>query len=214
MSPGAAQRGSETRERIIDAALQTLREEGFAGTTARAIAQRGGFNQALIFYHFRSVPNLLLEAFRRNSTVQVERYRAAASEVKSLSDLVEIARRLHAEDLESGAITAVTQLMAAAASDPELGRAVLERFEEWIGLVQNALGRAAGETPLAAAVPPRQAAYTVAAMFLGIELMTRLDPDRSEADAVFDMMANLARIIEQVGPAVFPQSAPTATGTP
>ncbi|HEX2267872.1 MAG TPA: hypothetical protein VHI97_06685 [Actinomycetota bacterium] len=37
-------------------------------------------------------------------------------------------------------------------------------------------------------------------MFLGIELMTRLDPDRSEAESVFEMMANMAQLVEAVGP--------------
>jgi AcrR family transcriptional regulator len=189
----------------MEAALETLREDGIAGATARAIANRGDFNQALIFYHFRSVPNLLLEAFRRNSTRQVARYREAATEVSSLPDLVGIARRLHAEDMESGAVTAVTQLMSAAASDPELGRAILERFEEWIGLVQETLGRALSSHPLGALVPARHAAYAISAMFLGIELMTRLDPEKSEANEVFDMMAGLAKLIEDVTPSLFPQ---------
>jgi AcrR family transcriptional regulator len=202
MTQKPARQGSDTRERIMEAALETLRQEGFAGTTARSIAARGGLNQALIFYHFRSVANLLLEAFRRNSEVQVARYREAASNVSSLADLVEIARRLHAEDLESGSITAVTQLMASAASDPDLGRAILDRFEEWIQLVQDALVQAAGTHPLAAAVPPREAAYAISALFLGIELMSRLDPDRSEAATVFEMMANIARFIEQLAPAL------------
>ncbi|MDQ3981398.1 MAG: TetR/AcrR family transcriptional regulator, partial [Actinomycetota bacterium] len=113
--------GAHTRQRIMDAAIQTLREEGIAGTTARAIAQRGGFNQALIFYHFRSIPQLLMEAFSRTSDEQIARYEAAARDVSSLQDLVTIARRLHDEDLESGAVTAVVQLMAAA-TEPELGR--------------------------------------------------------------------------------------------
>src|SRR2546425_3154879 len=205
MSANAAHRGSETRERIMDAALETLREEGFAGTTARAIAQRGGFNQALIFYHFGSVSHLLLEAFRRSSVSQVAKYRAAATEVSSLSDLVEIARRLHRDDLESGSVTVVTQLMAAAVSDPDLGRAILERFEEWIRLVEEALRRAVGSHPLAAVIPTREAAYAISALFLGIELMTRLDPERSEAGALFDMMVNLARLIEQVTPSLLPK---------
>src|SRR2546425_4197113 len=127
----AGRSASGTRERIIQAALQTVGEEGFAETTARAIARRGGFNQALIFYHFGSVPNLLLEAFRQTSDAQVARYREAAAEVRSLSDLVAIARRLHDDDIASGSVAAVTQLMAAAASGPELGRAILDRFQEW-----------------------------------------------------------------------------------
>ena len=193
-------RESATRDRIVDAALETLREEGFAGTTARAIAARGGFNQALIFYHFGSVAALLLEAFRATSEEQVAKYGAAAAEVGSLSDLVEIARGLHEEDMRTGAVTVVTQLMAAAASDPEAGRVMLDRFEGWIGLVESALRGALKEHPVAAMVPLREAAYAICAMFLGIELMSRLDPERSEADQVFAMMSAIAQLVQVVLP--------------
>jgi AcrR family transcriptional regulator len=186
-----------TRDRIIEAALRTIREAGFADTTARAIARTGGFNQALIFYHFGSLDALLHEAFAEASARQIEKYQAAAAEVSSLSDLVKIARRLHDEDLETGAVTAITQLMAAA-SAPEERAALLERFDGWIRLVQNALERAMAGSPLTAVAPVREAAYAICAMFLGIELMSRLDPERSEADAVFDMMEGMARLIEDV----------------
>jgi len=194
-------RGADTRDRIVEAALVTVREEGFAETTARAIARRGGFNQALIFYHFGSVDDLLLEAFGRVSARNVERYREAIAEVSSLRDLVAVARRLHAEDLENGSITAVTQLMAAA---HDRGRALvlLERFDEWIQLVERALERVSATSPVAAAAPAREAAYAIASMFLGIELLSRLDPERSEADAVFDMMESIATLIEDVAPAL------------
>lgn len=196
----AKKKESPTRERIVEAAIETLREEGFAGTTARAIAHRGDFNQALIFYHFGSVPALLLEAFRKTSEEQIAKYRAAAAEVGSLNDLVEIARRLHVEDEQTGHVTAVTQLMAAAASDENVGRAMLKRFDGWISIVEEALRRSLAEHPLGSLVPVREAAYAISAMFLGIELMSRLDPQRSEADRVFDMMALLAQLIEQVTP--------------
>jgi AcrR family transcriptional regulator len=199
-----AARDPAMRDRIIEAALETIREEGFAGTTARAIARRGDFNQALIFYYFGSVNALLLEAFRSTSEAQVAKYRAASAEVQGLSDLVAIARRLHDEDLESGAVTAVTQLMAAAASDPEVGSAILERFDEWIRMVEEALTRSTQTNPLASLVPARQAAYAICAMFLGIELMSRLDPRRSEADAVFDMMGNVAQMLQDLLPALAP----------
>jgi AcrR family transcriptional regulator len=138
-----------TRDRIVEAALRTIREAGFADTTARAIARTGGFNQALIFYHFGSLDSLLHEAF-------------------------------------------------AEASAPEERAALLERFDGWIRLVQDALERAMAGSPLTAVAPVREAAYAICAMFLGIELMSRLDPERSEADAVFDMMEGMARLIEDV----------------
>jgi AcrR family transcriptional regulator len=202
---GAPRQTTGTRQRIMDAAVATLREEGIVGTTARAIAQRGGFNQALIFYHFRSIPQLLMEAFERTSDEQIARYENAAADVASLHDLVAIARRLHDEDLESGAVTAVTQLMAAA-TDPELGGQILDRIDRWIAIVESALERAnpAGGA-IEGVVSPRSAAYAISAMFLGIELLTRLDPARAEADAVFEMMADVARLVEQIAPLLAPQ---------
>lgn len=37
---------------------------------------------------------------------------------------------------------------------------------------------------------------------LGIELMSRLDPEPSEAESAFDMMANVANLIETFAPAL------------
>ena len=51
-----------TKLQIAEAALETLKTNGFAGASARTIAHTGGFNQALIFYHFGSVQNALLAA--------------------------------------------------------------------------------------------------------------------------------------------------------
>ena len=62
-----------TKERIVVAALETLKEEGFAGTSARAIARRGNFNQALIFYHFGTLNDLLLAALDRTSAERMAR---------------------------------------------------------------------------------------------------------------------------------------------
>jgi hypothetical protein len=51
-------------------------------------------------------------------------------------------------------------------------------------------------------------------MFLGIEIITRLDPERSEAPQLFDMMANLATMAEQVAPMLAPLLLPgDAAGT-
>ena len=56
---GVGSRGSKTgqatKARIVAAAIETLKTDGFAGASARAIAKAGGFNQALVFYHFGSV---------------------------------------------------------------------------------------------------------------------------------------------------------------
>lgn len=182
----------------MEAALQTVRESGITGTSARAIAATGGFNQALIFYHFGSVTNLLIEAAKTSSAARVTAYQEVTDDVTSLPTLVDVARRLHDEAEADGSIAVLTQLMAGAASDPGMGEAILAGFEGWIDLVESALKKALDNQPLARAIPPREAAYSISALFLGIELMARLDPEKSEASAVFDSLHDLAELIESV----------------
>ena len=193
-----ASQPSDTRHRIMAAALETVRESGITGTSARAIAATGGLNQALIFYHFGSVTNLLVEAARISSAARVAAYQEVTEDVTSLSTLVDVAKRLHHEAEADGSVAVLTQLMAGAASDPEMGQAILAGFEGWIDLVEAALKKALDGQPIASAIPPREAAYSISALFLGIELMARLDPEKSEASAVFDSLRDLAEIIESV----------------
>ena len=71
---------ADTKQRVVAAALETLREEGFAGTTTRAIARRGGFNQALVFYYFGSMDALLLAALDSTNEQRLEAYRSALAD--------------------------------------------------------------------------------------------------------------------------------------
>lgn len=87
----------DTKGRIIAAALQTLRTEGIAGASARAIGRTGDFNQALIFYHFDSLNDLLLAAVEELSSRRVERYRARIDHITTLGELVAVAAELHRE---------------------------------------------------------------------------------------------------------------------
>ena len=91
MKKPARTAGEKTRKRIVDAALKTLKQEGFAGATSRAIARAGGFNQALIFYHFGSLDGLLLAALDQTSEERLRRYRAAVEEAQTPEELAEVA---------------------------------------------------------------------------------------------------------------------------
>ena len=58
-SVSAAAQPSDTRARILDAALALFSEHGFDGTTLQEIADRLGFTKAALYYHFRSKDDLL-----------------------------------------------------------------------------------------------------------------------------------------------------------
>src|SRR6266446_6183663 len=77
-----------TRQALIDAAIESLRFDGYAGASARAIAARAGSNQSLVFYHFGSVAELLLAALDEVSDRRFRRYTAAVAGIESPAGLV------------------------------------------------------------------------------------------------------------------------------
>jgi AcrR family transcriptional regulator len=56
MSPSSS---LDTRDRILDAALDLFSEHGFDGTTLQQIADRVGLTKAALYHHFRSKDDLL-----------------------------------------------------------------------------------------------------------------------------------------------------------
>ena len=125
-----------TRRQLVDAAIETLKDDGYVGASARAIAQRAGVNQGLIFYHFGSVANLLLAALDSVSEERLERYEAEVSGVTSPSQLVDVAEGIFRSDLEAGYITVLVEMIAGASSTPGLGPEVSARIQPWRAFAQ------------------------------------------------------------------------------
>jgi AcrR family transcriptional regulator len=195
MLKASAQIGVTTKGRIIDAALQTLKEEGFAGTSARAIARRGNFNQALIFYHFGTLDDLMLAALDKTSIERMERYREAMSNAESLEARVAAASELYREDLESGHITVISELLTGSLSRPDLGPEVVERVEPWVAFAEEAIGEILSSMGLGEIVAPRVAAFAVVALYLGVDLLSHLDGDHSRAEAMFETASRITPLI-------------------
>jgi AcrR family transcriptional regulator len=188
----------ETKERILDAAFEALRNEGFAGATSRAIARIGGFNQALIFYHFGSVDNLLLAALDASSAARLERYRTALDEAGSTSDLLRMAGEIYREDREGGHTAVVAQLVSGSLARPDLAPAIVERMDPWIAFCEDAIARVIDGTPIAALLPVRDLAYALMTFYLGVNLLTHLDAGGTRTDALFERVAFVAPVLEQL----------------
>ena len=59
----------DTRQRILDAALQLCSERGYHGVSTRAIAALAGVNEVTLFRHFGSKKNLFQAMLRSNSAL-------------------------------------------------------------------------------------------------------------------------------------------------
>jgi AcrR family transcriptional regulator len=60
----AAQSG-DTKQRILDVALDLFTEQGYDGTSLRQIAERLGITKAAIYYHFESKEDILMALHMR-----------------------------------------------------------------------------------------------------------------------------------------------------
>ena len=185
-----------TRAALVQAALDTLKTEGFSGTTARAIAGRAGVNQALVFYHFGGVESLLLAALDATAAARLERYRTAMAAATDTAGRIATARRLYREDVEGGHVTVISELLAASLARPQLRAELLTRMAPWIELVAAVLDDVAGDSPLSETIPLADVASALVALYLGLNLLSRLDPANAQAESLFDLMERVAPLLD------------------
>jgi AcrR family transcriptional regulator len=196
VGPAESSSAAETRQALVRAAIEALKEEGYAGASAREIARRAGCNQGLVFYHFGSVANLLLAALDAVSETRRLHYQAAVDRAQGLGELVEAAEAVLEEDLDAGHIAVLAEMIAGSSSTPGLAPEVAARIAPWRSFAADAIAGTLAGTPLAALVEPELAAHAIVALYLGLEMLAHLDGDRAPALALFDRARRFAALAE------------------
>lgn len=192
---------AETKQKLLEGALRTLTEQGIAKTSARTIAAAAGVNQALVFYHFGSVDELLAAACRHGSEQRVSRYRERLDAVSSLSELLEFGREMHEEERAAGHVAVLGQLLAGAQTQPRLAPATAAGLALWIEEIEKVLVRVFSATPLGEFADPTGLARAVAASFVGIELYEGVDADGAgRALDALEQLSVLVTAVEELGP--------------
>ena len=188
-----------SRRALIEAAIESLRFDGFAGASARAIAARADVNPGLIFYHFGTVADLLLAALEEVSVRRMQRYSAALDAAATPEDLLAVATEVFREDLDEGYVTVLAEMIAGAGFSPGLGEQVAAVIAPWRTFAQQAIETIVSESPLASLVPVDDAAHAVVALYLGLEMLSHLDGDREPALRLFERASQLLTLLGASG---------------
>lgn len=198
---GGAQRHetADTRAALISGAIAALREAGFAGASSRQIAKRAGCNQALVFYHFGSLVDLLVAALEDVSARRMEAYRGLLDHTGTITELVDCARSVFIEDLDAGHVTVLLEMIVGAQSVPGLSERVAACLAPWREIAERAVSRGLASAPAGSLLPAREMAHGVVAGILGLELLANLDGDRASALALFDRARGAATMIDRIG---------------
>ncbi|MER5867615.1 TetR/AcrR family transcriptional regulator [Kitasatospora sp. NPDC002040] len=192
---------SDTRERLMEAAIAALRRHGISGVSARSIAAETGANQALVFYHFKTVEGLLAAAALRETGLRLDRYRPRLAQAGSLRDLLQVGRELHEEERELGNVALLGQFLAGAPTYPALGAATADALRLWSAEIEQVMARIFAGHPLADLLDVPGLSRAVSASFIGLELYEGVDPDGASAafDAL-DRMGALVEVVDGLGP--------------
>jgi AcrR family transcriptional regulator len=197
---------SGTKARIVEAALQTLKARGFGGASAREIAKTGDFNQALIFYHFGSVQNLLLAGLDLVSERRMRAYRPAFERAETVAELAGLAREIYREDLDNGYVTVLGEMVAGGVSDRELGPLVVARLQPWVEMVEAKVQALIAGSPFESMIPPRDLAFAIIALYLGIDMLSHLDGERGRAESLLNLGVRAAPLAQALLPARSPKT--------
>ena len=95
----------DSREEILTAAVRAFAARGYAGTSAREVAEAAGVKEPLLFYHFRNKAGLYLAAFEMQLARLVEDLEHTLARqhdaYEQLKTFVEVYLKHHLDD-ESG----------------------------------------------------------------------------------------------------------------
>ncbi|MFG2266535.1 TetR/AcrR family transcriptional regulator [Streptomyces sp. NPDC048720] len=188
----------KTRRSLVMAAVEALRDKGFAGASAREIARRAGCNPALVFYHFGTVTGLHLAALDHVAAERKERYQAVLDGVTNAQGLVRASQEVFAEDMGRGYVAVLSTMVAAAHTTPELGPEIAARIAPWRELATNAVRDTVGRIPLVRSTPAEEIGHAVVALYLGLEMLASLDGDQARALRLFGRAATLASLLDRL----------------
>lgn len=201
--PGPAARSpsesrSGTRHALLAAAQKCLCQEGYAGLSTRGVADLAEVPLSQIHYHFGSKQGLVLALLSDQNARLLERQATAFAEPLPLSTRWERACDYLDEDLSSGYVRILQEMVAAGWSDPGIAAAVRKNLQGWLDLLTSLAEEASRKFGGLGPFTPAEVACLVASAFLGSEAMILLglENPRNPARSALRRFAALIRDLE------------------
>lgn len=195
---------SETADSILIAAKGAMITVGYAGLSTRAIAEKASVPLSQIHYHYGSKQNLVLAVLEKENQRLLKRQEEMFESELALWEQWNQACDYLDEDLQSGYVRVLHEMIAAGWSDPVIAKAVWKQLQGWQQLLTSVARRA--QTKLGGLGPftPEEIGALAGVPFLGAEAYLLLDePEKSgfPARSALRKVGVLIRAIEESGDA-------------
>ena len=169
---------TDTRKRIIEATRSRLLVDGYAGLSTRKVAEEAGVPLSQLHYHFGSKGGLIVALFVEENTRLLERQTDMYAQDKPLWQRYEQACDFLEDDLESGYVRVLQEMVAAGWSNPEIGYVVRDLLSRWYVLLADVAREAERRFGSLGPFTPEEIATLVANAFIGSEALLLLGFER------------------------------------
>jgi AcrR family transcriptional regulator len=173
---------SDAPERILEAAFEVLKQDGYAGLTTAKVAAASGQNKALISYYYGSKQGLVAAVARRVSETITGEVLGGLGEPRTLTELVGglAAGVWRVMDRDEGLQRVYFDLVSQSVVDPQVGEIMSEMKEGYRAIVRELL-RGLEDAPAADALDG-----LVIYLIAGLEGLSMERLERGETPALRD----------------------------
>jgi len=166
----AAARKPETSTNLLEAAKTVLRQNGYAGLSTRDVAEVAGVPLSQIHYHFGSKQGMVLALFEHLNAQALDRQDALFGDpTLKLSTQWDRACDYLDDDIASGYVRVLQELIAASFSDTEVAKVVRAGIMGWVDLIVGVARRAEEKFGGLGPLTPEEIGAFAANAFIGAE---------------------------------------------
>ena len=189
----------ETSTSLLEAAKKVLRQNGYAGLSTRDVAAVAGVPLSQIHYHFGSKQGMMLALFEYLNAQLLDRQNAMFGDADlKLSEQWDRACEYLDEDIASGYVRVLQELIAASWADAEVAKVIRAGIMGWSNLIAEVARKAERELGGLGPLTPEELAALVASAFIGAESLYLLGIEKkgSPLRESLRRMGDLIRIAE------------------
>jgi AcrR family transcriptional regulator len=195
---GEGQEGG-TKQAILAAVRRCLLADGYAAMSTRKVATEAGVPLSQVHYHFGSKGGMVLAVLDHENRRLLGRQTAMYSERAPLWRRYEQACDFLEDDLESGYVRILQEMIAAGWSTPQIAEKVREMLRGWHELLVAVAGEAAERFGGLGPFTASEVAALIGFAFIGAEAYLLLGFDRHQIPvrAALRRVGQLIRELEE-----------------
>jgi AcrR family transcriptional regulator len=172
--------GNGTHQRILDACRTVLLADGYAALSTRKVASEAGVPLSQVHYHFGSKSGLVLALLEAEDQRRLGRQTTMYAQDAPLWQRYEQACDFLEDDLESGYVRVLQEMIAVGWSVPSVADKVRTMLTGWNDLLTEVAGEAEARFGSLGPFTARELATLVGIAFIGGEAYLLLGFDRQQ----------------------------------